>query len=196
MKNFLIPLFFILFMPTLQAQTIPEGLQQCNGAYALCAASTCTPTGNLITLDGKNYEEAVCSCPVLTGAALADVDGGNMQGSCDRIDNRQVWSLFSYKRQLPQEMFDWSSKRTKVQECPSDLKLANQSVNCFSMSCEITAYEEGTAIASCACPIGQSVANTKLKPATAFLIQSGQGDSSYCGKHPVAVTPFMQKLKK
>ena len=52
--------------------------------YALCAASTCTPTGNMIATNGGNqsYPEVVCSCPVIEGMAIAAPQNGNMQGSC------------------------------------------------------------------------------------------------------------------
>ena len=195
MKKNLLTLCLFLFATTAHAQTIPEGLEKCTGDFALCAASTCTPTGNTITIKGKVYPEAVCECPVINGNSLADVDGGNMQGSCDRLDETQVWSLFSYKRYLPQEIANWHDRRTKVQECSADLKLGHQSVNCFSMSCEITGYANGTVIASCSCPIGQSVTNDRIPPETTFLIQSGQGDPAYCAKNPVAVTPFLTRLK-
>ena len=183
-------LFLFLLISPVQAQTIPEGLTECSGAFALCSASTCTPTGNTITIKGKTYPEAICDCPVLNGDALADIDGGSMEGSCERLSKSQVWSLFAYQHLLPQAMFDWQKAKTKVQECPANLNLADQSVNCFSMSCDITSYSNRTVIASCSCPIGQSVTNQTIPPATTFLIQSGQGDPEYCGKNPVAVTPL------
>jgi hypothetical protein len=193
MKKLLLILF--LFVTTAHAQNIPKGLDMCVGDFALCAASTCTPTGNSMTIKGKIYPEAVCECPVINGKALADIDGGNMQGSCDRVDETQVWSLFSYKRYLPQQITNWNDARTKAQECSADLDLGHQTVNCFSMSCEITGYLNGNVIASCSCPIGQSVTNGRIPPDTAFLIQSGQGDPEYCAKNPVAVTPFLRRLK-
>ena len=177
-----------------QLNTKPEGLEICDGKFALCAASTCVPTGKTITVQGKEYPEASCQCPVLEGKALADVDGGNMQGTCDTKDKAQVWRLFSYKAFLPQQMNDWSKspakQKTRVQECGSELNLGADTVNCFSMSCEITKDINGTEIASCSCPIGQSVENTDVDPATSFLIQSGQGNPEYCDKNPVAITPF------
>lgn len=196
MKKLLLTLFLFLFATTAHAQNIPQGLDMCVGDYALCAASTCTPTGNNITIRGKVYPEAICECPVLSGKALADIDGGNMEGSCDRVDETQVWSLFAYKRFLPQQITNWKESKTKAQECSSDLDLGHQAVNCFSMSCEITGYVNKTVIASCSCPIGQSVTNDRIPPETTFLIQSGQGDPAYCSKNPVAVTPFLKRLKK
>src|ERR1700679_2609259 len=62
------------------------GLKICKGTYALCAASTCTPTGGTIeanTATGPNiFAAASCTCPVYDGEAIADPNGGNMKGSC------------------------------------------------------------------------------------------------------------------
>lgn len=70
----------------------------CDGDFALCAASTCTPTGNTITLNnGHVKQEVACRCPILNGKALAYPNGGigNMKGSCDPSSPNNVWSLFS-----------------------------------------------------------------------------------------------------
>src|SRR5262249_38040038 len=63
------------------------GYQICTGTYALCAASTCTPNDNMITVNvagggTAQFPEASCTCPVYNGPAIADVNGGNMRGSC------------------------------------------------------------------------------------------------------------------
>ena len=72
----------------------PGGAQQvydfqiCNGYFALCAASTCTPTGKQITVKTATggtatFPEADCTCPVILGPSIANLAGGNMQGSCE-----------------------------------------------------------------------------------------------------------------
>src|ERR1700746_3274219 len=53
------------------AETIPD-LQICNGYFALCAASTCTPTGKQIAVNTApgataNFPEVDCTCPVILG---------------------------------------------------------------------------------------------------------------------------------
>jgi hypothetical protein len=72
---------------TTHAQTIAI----CKGEYALCAASPATLTGKSITVQGKTFKEGVAVCPVLTGAAVANMD--LMQGSCSAPKGK-VWSLF------------------------------------------------------------------------------------------------------
>ena len=62
--------------------------QICGGYFALCAASTCTPTTKQITVrtatgGTATFPEADCTCPVLLGPSIANLAGGNMQGSCE-----------------------------------------------------------------------------------------------------------------
>jgi len=163
----------------------------CSGNYALCAASTCEPTGKtMVTNDGKTYPEMVCTCPVLNGPSIADLSAGQMKGTCDVADpEKDVWSLFAPKFYYPQEASDFvqepkSATQVTAQNCPGEL--APQSVNCFGMPCT---YEpeliNGTLVASCTCPSRQ------IEKGTDFLIEAGQGDPSYCAKHPVsAPNPF------
>jgi len=72
---------------TIQAQTIAI----CTGEYALCAASSTSLTGNLIKVNGKTFKEGVAICPILKGAAVANMD--LMGGSCNAPKGK-VWSLF------------------------------------------------------------------------------------------------------
>ena len=55
---------------TIQAQT----LAICTGEYALCAASSTTLTGKTMMLNGKTFKEGVAVCPILNGAAVANMD--------------------------------------------------------------------------------------------------------------------------
>ena len=85
-----------------------KGAQKNPYKYALCAASTCTPTGQMIATNGGNfsYPEVVCTCPVIEGMAIAAPQNGNMQGSCipPIVDGKAgVWSLFAPLIHYPQE---------------------------------------------------------------------------------------------
>lgn len=84
--------------------------QICEGSFALCTASTCTPTGNKIRVNGTQrlFAEADCTCPIFSGNAIADLTGGNMQGSCSPPPNG-TWSLFSLMFEIPQEINDWAT---------------------------------------------------------------------------------------
>jgi hypothetical protein len=83
------------------AATAQAEITTCTGDYALCAASTCKPTGKMITgASGIAYPEVACKCPILNGEAIADTTMGNMQGSCNPTDSEHVWSLFAPKKVL------------------------------------------------------------------------------------------------
>jgi len=65
----------LLFLLAMFASTanFAQGLTICNGEFALCAASTCKPTGQTITgNNGVAYPEVVCRCPILNGNNIAD----------------------------------------------------------------------------------------------------------------------------
>ena len=159
-----------------------SGLTVCDGKYALCAASTCKPTGKMITgNNGTPYPEVECRCPILEGHAIADTAAGNMAGSCAPTDSQHVWSLFAPKLYYPQEASNFSNRpkdmKATVQKCDASLNLGAESSNCFSWNCKIGA--DGIAI--CSCPTGQ------VPPATTFLTEAGQGNPAACAEYPVSL---------
>ena len=159
-----------------------SGLTVCDGQYALCAASTCKPTGKMITgNNGTPYPEVECRCPILEGRAIADTKAGNMAGSCAPTDSKHVWSLFAPKLYYPQEASNFSNKpkdmKATVQKCDASLNLGDKASNCFSWNCKIGA--DGIAI--CSCPTGQVAA------ATTFLTEAGQGNPDACSQYPVSL---------
>ena len=77
----------------------------CEGRFALCAASTCKATGKNITVNVTSggtatFPEYDCTCPILDGPSLADLTGGNMQGSCTPPPG-QIWSLYQPREHIP-----------------------------------------------------------------------------------------------
>ena len=174
-------LLVLLALFTSAAYADPSGLTICNGEFALCAASTCVPTGKTITgNNGVAYPEVVCRCPILKGKNIADTSMGNMQGSCEASDSDYVWSTFWPRLIYPQEANNFSNKfgemRTEVQLCGADLAQGARASNCFSWNCK----RGRDNIAECHCPMGQVPENT------AFLTEAGQGDPKACFKHPVS----------
>ena len=171
---------FIIVAIAAFSSTAQADLTTCQGKYALCAASTCQPTGRTIaTNNGNTYPEVVCKCPIIDGKAIADTTMGNMQGSCDPIDDNHVWSLFAPKRYYPQEASNFSKRPEKmqavVQKCDASLNQGFNASNCFSFNCKIGPDN----IAICRCPMGQVPANTT------FLTEAGQGNPEACYQHPV-----------
>ena len=97
-------LLAILFATFVFSSSAQAGVTLCQGKYALCAASTCQPTGKMIsTNDGKTYPEVVCKCPILDGEAIADTSMGNMQGSCAPTDSEHVPARGEWVQQAPRE---------------------------------------------------------------------------------------------
>jgi len=164
------------------------GFQFCTGKYALCAASTCTPTGNKIKVNGNNipFDEADCLCPVLDGVSVADVNGGTMKGDCKPPSDNGVWSLYSLENNIPQEVTNWFPAETQFLGCPARLNQGKEQVNCFSFACDNLTVINGALVATCHCAKGENPFAQHVPPATAFVTEAGQGDESFCFKHPVA----------
>lgn len=171
-----------------------QQLAICQGEFALCAASTCKPTGKMIKVNnGTEYPEVVCRCPILTGGALADLSAGNMKGTCDAPGPNKVWSLFAPRLVYPQEASNFSNRprdqRAKVQKCDASLNQGYNASNCFSFECE----KGKDGIAVCKCPMGQ------VPAATTFLTEAGQGNPEACYQHPVSlplINPDTQPISK
>ena len=191
---FLLLLALLCLAATIGAAQDPDrnrtGFQFCKGQYALCAASTCTPTGHKINVNGGAtllFDEADCLCPVLDGLSVADVNGGTMKGDC-KPPSDGVWSLYSIENNIPQEITDWFPAETQFLKCDADLNQGSEQVNCFSFACDNLTVINGALVATCHCAMGESPFGQHVPPPTAFVTEAGQGDQSFCFKHPVAGT--------
>jgi len=167
----------------------------CRGYFALCAASTCMPTGKQITVrtatgGTATFPEADCTCPVLLGPSIANLAGGNMQGSCEPPGPDTIWSTYQPRPNIPQALTNWVPTPPEASApplfCPKSLNLGNQLVNCFSFLCDSQTYINNVPVVTCHCPIGESLAGTSVPPHTSFLTQAGQGDQAFCAEHPVS----------
>ena len=168
--------------------------QICHGYFALCAASTCTPTGTQITVrtatgGTATFPEADCTCPVILGPSIANLAGGNMQGSCVPPEDK-MWSTYQPRPNIPQAITNWVPTAPEAAApplfCPKRPPLGNKLVNCFSFRCDSQTYINNVPVVTCHCPIGESLAGTPVPPATAFLTQAGQGDPATCAMYPVS----------
>jgi hypothetical protein len=176
------------------AETIPD-LQFCNGYFALCAASTCTPTGKQIAVNTApgataNFPEADCTCPVILGPSIANLSGGNMQGSCEPPGPGQIWSEYQIRPNIPQALTNWvptlPEAAIQAQVCPASLNLGNQYAQCFSMSCDTETYINNVPVVTCHCAIGATLTGTPAASQSSFGIFAGQGDEAFCAEHPVS----------
>ena len=180
-----------------QAQEVYD-FQFCRGYFALCAASHCTPKpGQTITVRTATGGTAVfpaadCTCPVILGVSIANLAGGNMQGSCEPPADQPgtIWSTFQPRPNIPQALTNWvptlPEAATQVQLCPAKLNLGNQYAQCFSMSCDTETYINNVPVVTCHCALGATLAGARAAPQSSFLISAGQGDPAFCAEHPVS----------
>lgn len=207
MRGFGLALSFLLLLgwPTTRAEAQsfsraginPYGLAICRGSFALCAASICTPTNGTIEVNvqggGKaSFPAASCLCPVVNGPALADLTGGNMQGSCAPPGKGQVWSLYAPKTNLPQQINNWSREPSQTavefQLCSASMGVGDTFTNCFSFACTINKSSKstnGVKTATCICPLGENPDGSAVPANTAVITPAGQCNNSVCTQHPV-----------
>lgn len=183
----------LLSPPRVMAQGLIEGLRQCPGEFALCAASTCTPTGGKIQVNTATgtalFDEAVCTCPIFPSPGLADVNGGNMKGTCEppREVNGQpteqgIWSWYLPTEHIPQAINNWS-RGQKQTEAPMQSCDSGQVVNCWSFACVRAGKIQGLEVATCYCPINESPQGEAGGPP--FFTPAGQGNQDICSQYPV-----------
>lgn len=167
----------------------------CHGYFALCAASICKPTGKKIRVnvsgDGTAlFPQADCNCPIFSGDAIADLLGGNMKGSCKPPSSNQIWSLYSLQVLIPQEINGWVPTGPAAAApplfCSKNLNLGTRLTNCFSFACDSLRYINGVPVATCHCPLGESLSGTSVPAHTSFVTQAGQGDHAFCAEYPVS----------
>ena len=124
-------------------------------------------------------------CPVLKGAAIADVTGGNMRGSCAAPSKNGVWSLYSFRQHIPQAINGWAiapPAKTKVtgQICTVPATVVPPVVNCFSFACKPAKSINGVALADCRCPLGETLNGGPVAPGQSFMTDAGQGNPANC----------------
>gem|GEM_PF-811954 len=77
------------------------------GKFAFCGASSAVPTGNKITIQGREFDEGCAICPVLDGPSISNLamyGAGGTWGEFNVENNFQtpdgsgntIWSLFWY----------------------------------------------------------------------------------------------------
>ena len=171
----------------------------CSGYFALCAASTCRPTGRKIKVNvtggGTAYfPEADCTCPIVSGQGITDLAGGNMHGSCKPPvapdGSVGVWSYYGARSHIAQQITGWVAAGPKALAppmfCSKALDLGHTMANCFAFACDSQTYINGVPVATCHCPVGESLDGTPVPPHTTFVTQAGQENQEYCAEHPVS----------
>ena len=148
-----------------------------------------TATGGTAT-----FPEADCTCPVLLGPSIANLAGGNMQGSCEPPGPDTIWPTYQPRPNIPQALTNWIPTLPEAKApplfCPKSLNLGNQLVNCFSFLCDSQTYINNVPVVTCHCPIGESLAGTPVSPATAFFDASRSRRSGVLCRAPSPTIRF------
>jgi hypothetical protein len=189
-------IFLAFAQPTARAGGSAEATPEfrfCHGYFALCAASTCTPTRRHIAVNTINggtryFPEADCTCPVILGTSIANLSGGNMRGSCEPPpEGGQLWSTYQARPDIPQALTNWiphlPEDAAPPQICPGSPN--HQFVQCFSFSCDSESYMNNVPVVTCHCAIGATLAGLPAPPQSSFPTQAGQGNQAICAELPV-----------
>lgn len=152
----------------LSAQAEPQ-LKICTGEYALCAASASRPTNRAITVNGVDFPERVAECPILRGPAIADVNGGNMKGSCASGGPEQVWSLFAVREKIPQAP-SWKYAPAPYRSGVTTAQ--NGIANMFSFTCYRAKRHGAVHTAYCYGPENENLKGAVVPVGTKFMTQA------------------------
>ena len=161
----------LLLIALLCGNAAAAEIMLCNGEYALCAASGSTPTGKMITVKGKKFQEGMAVCPVLKGQSVAN--GALMKNSCDAPAGK-VWSLFSNVSEAPQAP-TWAVAPLvhRTFTLAKDSGMSNQ----WSFLCDKQAkLVNGVQLASCYGPINESpLTNGHVKMGSTIITDAPAG---------------------
>ena len=125
------------------------------GKFAFCGASGATPTGDTITIEGKQFLEGVAACPVLDGPSVANtILVPNPSITPDSTD-KTVWSYFWYYDSVPQaptwENLPTANRTFTIANTP-DSSMSNM----WCMPCKILPQRvNGVTIAECFGPLNE-----------------------------------------
>ena len=171
MKLFLL---FALACAVMPVQADP--LITCSGQYALCAASSTTPTGKTIVINGVTFQEGISVCPVLSGESVGDAA---LIGSCaPPKGERTVWSLFSLEMDYPQAP-SWAVVHAVPRLFVTTEGSGGMS-NQWSYPCVIRPTKiNGATLADCLGPINESPAGGGVVPVGATVLTSAPLGASY-----------------
>jgi len=169
----------LLLLLLLPANVFAADLMICNGEFALCAASASVPTGKMIRVEGKEFQEGMAVCPVLTGKAVAN--GKLMQGSC-KAPAGKVWSLFSTVTEYPQAP-SWAVVPMTPRSFVTSIEAGGGMSNQWSFLCDKQAKKvNGVQLANCYGPINESPWNNgHVAPGTAAFTAAPVGVANPVG---------------
>ena len=125
------------------------------GKFAFCGASSAIPTGDTITVEGKEFLEGVAACPVLDGPSIANnILVPNPNITPDSTD-KTVWSYFWYYDSVPQAP-TWEKLPTVNRTFTITNSPDSSMSNMWCMPCKILPKKiNGVTIANCYGPLNE-----------------------------------------
>jgi hypothetical protein len=125
------------------------------GKFAFCGASGAIPTGDTITVEGKEFLEGVAACPVLDGPSIANnILVPNPSITPDSTD-KTVWSYFWYYDSVPQAP-TWEKLPTVNRTFTITNSPDSSMSNMWCMPCKILPKKvNGVTIAECYGPLNE-----------------------------------------
>ena len=125
------------------------------GKFAFCGASGAVPTGDTITVEGKEFLEGVAACPVLDGPSIANnILVPNQNITPDSTD-KTVWSYFWYYDSVPQAP-TWEKLPTVNRTFTISNSPDSSMSNMWCMPCKILPKKvNGVTIANCYGPLNE-----------------------------------------
>ena len=126
------------------------------GKFAFCGASGAVPTGDTITVEGKQFLEGVAACPVMDGPSIANnILVPNPNITPDSTD-KTVWSYFWYYDSVPQAP-TWEKLPTVNRTFTINTSKPDSSEsNMWCMPCKILPQRiNGVTIAECYGPLNE-----------------------------------------
>jgi hypothetical protein len=125
------------------------------GKFAFCGASAAKPTGDTITVEGKQFLEGVAACPVMDGPSVANnILVPNPSVTPDSTD-KTVWSYFWYYDSVPQAP-TWEKLPTVNRTFTIGNTPETSMSNMWCMPCKILPQRvNGVTIAECFGPLNE-----------------------------------------
>ena len=125
------------------------------GKFAFCGASGAIPTGDTITVEGKEFLEGVAACPVMNGPSIANnILVPNPSVTPDSTD-KTVWSYFWYYDSVPQAP-TWEKLPTVNRTFTITNSPDSSMSNMWCMPCKILPKKvNGVTIAECYGPLNE-----------------------------------------
>ena len=125
------------------------------GKFAFCGASGAVPTGDTITVEGKQFLEGVAACPVLDGPSIANnILVPNPSITPDSTD-KTAWSYFWYYDSVPQAP-TWEKLPTVNRTFTITNSPDSSMSNMWCMPCKILPKKvNGVTIANCYGPLNE-----------------------------------------